>query len=282
MHAMIKDVRITTLVENTAGGRGLLGEHGLSFLIEADGHRVLFDTGQGRVLTHNAERLGISINGLEAVALSHGHYDHTGGLENVLETNPTARLYLHPEALAAKFNRNGRDIGAGLPAAGELGNWGVELIWTEEATEIAPGLFVTGPIPRRTDFEDTGGPFFRDSDCREEDHLPDDQAVFLRTKDGVVVILGCGHAGVVNTLEYVAELTGETRVHAVVGGMHVLHAGTERLERTAEALERFGVQVLGPNHCTGIEAVCHFRRRLPGRVITMGVGDTLELRGTDR
>jgi len=279
---MIEHLKVTTLVENTATGPGLLGEHGLSFLVEADGRRLLFDTGQGLVLESNAERLGVSLEGLDAVVLSHGHYDHTGGLERVLERNPQTRLYLHPDALGDKFNRNGKDIGSGLPSAQALSARVGEMIFTDEATEIFPGLSVTGRIPRRNDYEDTGGPFFLDSDCREEDTIPDDQALFVRTVKGVVVILGCGHSGVVNTLERVAELTNESRVHALVGGMHLLRSGPERLERTAEMLSRVDLQILGANHCTGIEAVCHFRRCFPGRVISMGVGDVLDVREEDR
>ena len=195
--------KITALVENTAGGRGLLGEHGLSFWIELGCKRILFDTGQGHVLRSNARRLGIRLDHIDAVVLSHGHYDHTGGLGDVLRSSRATTVYAHPAAFDAKYARNpdgsARDVG--MPGLDEeMIRDMAELVLVEGPTELCRGLHLTGPVPRTTDFEDTGGAFFKDRACTQPDHLTDDQAVFMETEAGTVVILGCAHAGVINTL----------------------------------------------------------------------------------
>lgn len=268
---MLRQLEVTVLVENQPAGRGLLGEHGIAFHLCADGQHVLFDTGQGLTLNHNAGVLGIDLSALNAIVLSHGHYDHTGGLRAVLEQCKAVEIYLHPEALKPKFNRDGKDIGAPNAAIAALRHARV-VHATEKPTEIVPGLFVTGPIPRRNAFEDTGGPFYCDSHRHEEDRLPDDQALYALTAQGVVVILGCCHAGVVNTLEYVSELTGGRPIHAVIGGTHLLRAGEERLAHTAGLLETLDVRVLAPNHCTGLNAQCYLRSRFPDRFVEAPAG----------
>lgn len=259
----IDNLTITQLVENTAGGAGLLGEHGLAFFIEADGHRLLFDTGQGLALANNAQRLGIRLETVEAIVLSHGHYDHAGGLTAALGMAGPVDLYLHPGALTARFNRQGRAIGAPLVDGAELGSRAGRVIHTRTPTEIVPGIHVTGEIPRRHAIEDTGGPFYLDSECTREDSLPDDQALYIETGRGLVVLLGCGHSGVINTLDYIREIGGETSIHAVIGGMHLLHATAERLAFTGDNLERLAIRYLAPNHCTGLGAVCYLRNRFP-------------------
>lgn len=268
---MLKYLDITVLVENQPVGRGLLGEHGIAFHLRADGNNVLFDTGQGLTLLHNADRLGIDLSALAAIVLSHGHYDHTGGLPGVLERCGAVDIFLHPETLRPKFNREGKDIGAPASSLAALGRARC-VHSTERPTEIVPGLFVTGPIPRRNEIEDTGGPFYRDAGRRAEDPLTDDQALYALLPEGVVVILGCCHAGVLNTLEYISELTGGRPVHAVLGGTHLLRAGEERLAHTAGLLETLDVKVLAPNHCTGLNAQCYLRSRFPDRFVEAPAG----------
>jgi 7,8-dihydropterin-6-yl-methyl-4-(beta-D-ribofuranosyl)aminobenzene 5'-phosphate synthase len=276
---MIDELRITVLAENTVRRADLLAEHGLALWIEADGHRCLFDTGQGMVLRHNAERLAVPLQAAEMVAISHGHFDHTGGLGEVLDCGARPSLYLHPVALEGKYHRVAvpphRDIGAGQADEQTLRRQVRELVWTRGPTELIEGVHLTGEIPRRNAFEDTGGAFYCDPACTAPDPLPDDQALYVETSAGIVVVLGCAHAGVVNTLDYVAELTGRQRFHAVLGGMHLLAAAAERLEATVAALKRYDVQRIGAAHCTGMRATVYLWSQLPEKCFECTVGSRL-------
>jgi len=260
---MIRKLSITQVIENAAGAPGLLGEHGAAFLVEADDHCLLFDTGQGMVLRHNVERLEIALERVESIILSHGHYDHTGGLLTALELTGPVDLYLHPEALSPKYNRNGRAIGSPVEDLETLRPLTRRLVASTEPTQVAPGILLTGEIPRTHPIEDTGGPFYRDAQCTEPDALADDQALVVDTSAGLVVLLGCGHSGLVNTLDWVRELLPDRPLHAVLGGMHLLRADRDRLDFTAQALAEREVAYLAPNHCTGLAAICHLRQRFP-------------------
>ncbi len=270
---MIESLTITVLVENTAGARGLLGEHGLSLYIKADDLDLLFDTGQGLTLRHNAEQLGIDLDTVPAIAISHGHYDHTGGLLDLLQRGPRRRLYLHPEALSPKYNRHGQDIGANLPDRERLGEL-AEVNWTTGVTWLTPNVCLTGEIPRQTAFEDNGGPFYLDPQGTTPDPLRDDQALVIDSKAGLVVVLGCGHAGVINTLNHVQRLTSRP-IHALIGGMHLLRAAQDRLHHTVQALADWDIRYLVPIHCTGVEASGLLWTRFPGRCLPGQVGTRL-------
>lgn len=260
---MIRNLVITQLVENTAGGPGLLAEHGVSFHIEADGHSLLFDTGQGFALRHNAKQLDLQLDRVEKIILSHGHYDHAGGLFEALELTGPVDLYVHPKASGSKYNRNGREIGTNISDK-RLVALIKRRIDTLDPMEIVPGIHVTGQIPRTHDIEDTGGPFYQDAGCTLADHLPDDQALYIESKsEGLVVLLGCGHSGVVNTLEYIQQLSAGQPIRALIGGMHLLRASPERLAFTADYLAQRPIGYLAPNHCTGLDAVCYFKGRFP-------------------
>lgn len=272
--------RITVLVENHAQGRGLLAEHGLSFWIEINGRHLLFDTGQGLVLSSNADQLGVPLNQTDAVILSHGHYDHTGGVDSVILVARPLKVYGHQAVLEPKYTRgidgSSHECGMPLPAREAIRACGDRYIRTEHQMEIVDGVFATGEIPRRTDFEDTGGPFFTDPDGRNADPLLDDQAVFFDTRCGIVVLLGCAHAGIINTLEYVRELTHGRRIHAVMGGMHLVAASRERMQRTVSALLQLEVERLYPAHCTGFEAAAGLWNAFPGKCLRCAVGTQTE------
>jgi len=278
---MTRRITITTIVENKAGPRGTLGEHGLSLWIETESMRILFDTGQGMALEHNAERLGVDLLKADAVVLSHGHYDHTGGLKAFLQKAPGAKVYGHPDLFKPKYARNDDGTGrkAGVPFNVEdlLRQKAGNMVLNAGITEIGDGLFSTGEIPRTTPFEDTGGPFFLDGNCTRPDTLMDDQALFFDSPKGTVVLLGCAHAGVINTLRHVEELTGRKPVYCVAGGMHLGSASHERMEQTLDGFHRLMPALLAPAHCTGTAATVQLWTAFPGKCISFGVGTRLEI-----
>jgi 7,8-dihydropterin-6-yl-methyl-4-(beta-D-ribofuranosyl)aminobenzene 5'-phosphate synthase len=267
-------VRITMLVENTARGQGLLGEHGLAFWIDTGAHHVLFDTGQGLVLVPNAHRLQIDLTCTDAIALSHGHYDHTGGLRHALNLAPHAKLFMHPQAVIRRYSGhadNAREIGMASPSEAELKQESLRIVWTAQPTEIVPGIFVTGEIPRKTAYEDTGGKFFLDAACHKPDPIADDQAIYLDTEPGIVVILGCAHAGVINTLDYIRAITRRP-IRAVIGGTHLVNASPQRLSQTLAALRGMNLLMLAPSHCTGPRAMAALWTEFPAMIADCSVG----------
>ncbi len=278
---MIGHLQITVLADDHVAAPNLLAEHGLSMLIEADGCRILFDTGQSGVAMHNADSLGIHLAGLDAVVLSHGHYDHTGGLADLLREHSPSAVFLHPAAVEPKYARDEhpphRLIGMPKSSSQALDAFQGRVVSTRSTTEVVPGVWCTGEIPRLEGNDQSASGFFLDAECRTPDPLADDQALYMETPKGVVVIAGCAHAGVVNTLDRVCSLTGREEVHTLAGGFHLGRASHEQMERTANAIGRRNCRVLAPCHCTGMGAHAYLRARFHSLVQDVGVGTKLVL-----
>jgi len=250
-------MNITILSDNIAEPP-FQAEHGLAYLIEINGKRVLFDSGQGEPFVHNCATLGVAFETLDAVVLSHGHYDHGGNLATVLE-HTKAPFFAHPSVMIPRFsNHEGKPSkSVAIPNSAKMAIMNLPVNrhrWIHGITEIVLGLFATGPIPRITDFETVGGPFFLDSNSQKPDLLPDDLALFTDTPEGLVVITGCCHSGIVNTLEFITSKV-DRPIHTVIGGLHLLNADQNRLDKTVEYLNEKRVQQIIPIHCTGELAI---------------------------
>lgn len=269
-------LHLVLLCENTARGAGILGEHGLAWWIEANDQVLLFDTGQGLALRHNAERLGLPLSRAHAVLLSHGHYDHVGGLETLIAANTSCPIWTHPAAMAPKFLRapTGTPRRVSTPFFEVLrpGPGFPRLQTSVTPVELLPGVFSTGQIPRVTDYEDTGGPFFLDEKLSVPDPLEDDLSLFFETDKGVIVVLGCAHAGLVNILLHVRKFTSGHPIAAVYGGMHLEAASPARMTQTLAALHNLGSPRLYPNHCTGARAIFQLHEAFRGRVLPASAG----------
>jgi 7,8-dihydropterin-6-yl-methyl-4-(beta-D-ribofuranosyl)aminobenzene 5'-phosphate synthase len=272
------EFRITTLVDNSVSlrGGGLIGEHGLSLYIETEDKKILFDTGQNMALSHNAGMLKIDLNRIDAVVISHGHYDHTGGLKHLLEKSTAFSLYAHPDIFDDKLRtrKSGAFKKIGIPLDKDiLDRADVQMHLSKDAAEIVPGVFTTGEIPQQNDFESIESQFFVNRGGEIiPDPLADDQAVILDTRKGLVVLLGCSHRGVINTLTHVEKLFPEKKIHAIIGGLHLGKASDAKLQKIGDHLSGFELEKIGLSHCTGAKAMLALFERFKDKVFINSVG----------
>ncbi|MBU2548324.1 MAG: MBL fold metallo-hydrolase [Proteobacteria bacterium] len=281
----ISDLAVTVLVDNRTESADLMAEHGLSLLVEfkEDGVRrqVLLDTGQtGRVLGHNLTWMEKHLRDLAAVVLSHGHYDHVGGLPMLLgRLKRPVPVLVHPELWGIRMADGPalRSIGAGFDPIG-LAAAGARVIAASGPVPLFHGVLTTGSIQRREPLECSRNFSRLVDDKIIDDQIADDMALVIDLKsEGLVVLTGCCHAGVINTIRHVRDMTGNHRIKALIGGLHLAGAGPDRMRSTLACLAEASPEWVVPLHCSGREETLFLRRHLGPCVIEAGAGRRFDL-----
>lgn len=278
--AKTQPLEIILLKDNFAAAPGVCSGHGLAMLLQCGHTRVLFDTGPDGSLLANAAALGVSLRPLTAIVLSHGHFDHTGGLEAVLVHCGPVRVVAHPDIFAARFSgpdpHNARPIGMRLSREA-YETLGARFALSELPVEIAPGLFTTGQIPLvRPLLNAVSAALWRQEDGQIlHDSFRDDCALVACLSDGSVVLTGCAHVGLPNILYKAVTIAPNHPPRLVIGGLHLMSAPRGEIEQIAQEAAALGVRVLMPCHCTGREATEILRECFAGDVIPIATGSRI-------
>ncbi len=259
-------MKITILSDNHAGSF-FKAEHGLSYLIEHDGQKILFDTGQSDLFLKNAALLNIDTEDIDTIVLSHGHYDHGNGL--IYATGK--KLICHPGCFVKRYRKSDKGY-IGLNRTREQLSCMFSLTTSEEPLIMSDSMIFLGQIPRIADFESVNTPFVLENDV--PDFVNDDSALAVVLREGIYVITGCGHSGIVNTLEYAKKVTGVKRICGISGGFH-LKENDLRTRETIRYLKQNNVNYIFPSHCTGLAALCSFHNEFG--ISLVRTGDTVTI-----
>ena len=268
-------VSISIVVENTTPAPNLIGEYGFSCLVRVDDNSILFDTGSHQALFPNCKALGIKLGEIRNVVISHGHYDHTGAILPLLENYGPKDIYAHSRLFLPRLYPRGnggfRNIGSPFSRE-QLEKAGAKFIFRDSFSQIVPGVYLSGEIPRIFDFENVGGEFKYEADGEiKDDSLQDDMALIIDHPRGLIIVSGCAHAGLLNTIDHAIRMTGKTEVLAYIGGTHLISASAERLDRTVAALKTYSIEKFIVAHCTGFTAAARLYNELGDMVVK---GDT--------
>ena len=282
----IQKVEISVLIEDSKSPDKpqLRNKHGLSFFIQAisgdDKVTMLMDTGPSpEAILFNALKMGINLEEVDVIILSHGHYDHTGGLHEVLKhMKRHVPVIGHPTVFEPKLSMmpHLRLIGAPVTISDIKSVHGVP-VFVSDPVKIADGITTTGEVPRISAFETVKGFWTIHNQRFEEDKMIDDQALIINVDGkGLVVVAGCAHSGIINTIMHAQKITGNSRIHAVLGGFHLISADTNRILATVNELKKLGPKFVGPCHCTGKKAVKKIDKTFLDRYHPLHSGDRIK------
>ena len=277
-------VHLTVLCENSVervSPLGLIGEHGFACHVQTEQGNFLFDTGGGQTIIPNSEKLKIDFQKLQGIIFSHGHLDHTGGLQQVLERSGRVPIYGHPDLFNSRHSSNGNQLREiGIPwSKAELEEMGADFKLDREPQQIARGLMLSGEIPRLSKFE-TGDPnlvVISASGESVRDPLADDYSLFIDSPKGLIILLGCAHAGVLNIIDHACKITGKDKIHMLIGGTHLKFSSPEQLEATLDKLEEVAIDRIGVAHCTGLRQAQKLADRFGDRFFFASVGTEIHI-----
>lgn len=268
-HQLSEPCKLSVLCDNHSQQENLGYEWGLSMALELPQNELwLWDCSTTSLFLKNAKEMGVQPEKAKGIALSHGHWDHTGGMDALMDADFMGPVYAHPDFANKRYSKSkdGSDKDASFPCEYP------GTIIVRDHVELEDGLHMITEIPRRDGlFEATEG-LFLDQELTKVDHVPDDAFLLLMSKSGPVVILGCCHSGLANSLYHLRDLTGIESVHAIIGGLHLYNSDEEEFEKTAKVIEEFNPQMVSPGHCTGTDGYEFLKNRLTCEVLPMGSG----------
>ena len=277
-------IRITVLCENLVGRLVGSGEHGFSAFIETDQGHYLFDTGSGQTIVANSLMLDRDLKTIRKVFLSHGHFDHTGGLPEVLKLRGNVDVHAHHHIFLDRIHvvkENGKETKRfiGIPyKRSYLEFLGANFILHRDFVEVEKGMFLTGEVPRKTSFEKPDLRLFSEIDGKMvQDIFWDDQSLILDTEKGLILILGCAHSGMINIIHHVINKTGKEKFYAILGGTHLDFLTSEQLENSIQSLKKMTIEKIGVSHCTGMRAAFRLHQEFGDRFSYGCVGSILEV-----
>lgn len=280
----VEELWLRLLCDNSVkmGMRGIMAEHGFSALLKTEGGAVLFDAGQsGKVIANNMRATGEGI-AIEKAILSHGHYDHSGGLLNAKSAVPSiTKVYAGRGAFLKRYKKvRGKTVEIGAPfTEEEVREEGIQIIECASPILVEDWIAATGIVARKNEFEYPETEFYIYEDASYvQDPFEDDQGAVIRIKGkGIVVITGCAHSGIANTVEQAKIMTGEEKVYAIIGGFHLNDASDWRLSKTIDALREVNPEILIPCHCTGFSATHELIKAFGEKVWEAGSGAQFSL-----
>ncbi len=280
---MEEKLKITSIIDNCVAIPELRAEHGLAMLIESKGKKILFDTGQSNQIIRNAEMLNINLGEIDCIILSHGHYDHAGGLLAVLQKiKRKINIYGHPSIFEKKYiKRDGEtDFYIGMPEKKEVYEKnGANFILSTQSQKITDDIYTTGEVFRTNDFEKVEDKFLKkENESFVHDNILDDISVVIRHGDGLILLLGCAHSGVINIIQKTIDISNRDKFLMVAGGMHLSEKSDSYIDRTLRELKKYNINFLMPSHCTGIKTSPKFKEYYGDRFFYGSAGRVLKFK----